>query len=199
MKLWILAFLSQNISKLGTGFVNCFSVGHRCFEQCFWSTTHFNYIFLTFGMIHCSSIGFRKKNDCLLLLMGSILTLTMPSCFLLSFYFISALHSTKQHLWILINTMSVLLDTRDHQKLFWICCQFLGKRSFCKEKHQENIEHIVLINTKNNNLSLHPRKNCQKCHCVMSATIKRKSTLTTSAFKNWTEHSVQHCHICEGI
>ena len=92
-------------------------------------------------MIHCSSIGFRKKNDCLLLLMGGILTLTIPSCFLLSFYFISALHSTKQHLWILINIMSVLVDTGDLQKLFPICCQFLGKRNFCKEKHQENRTH----------------------------------------------------------
>ena len=47
--------------------------------------------------------------------------------------------------------------------------------------------------------SLHPEKNCQKCYYVMSATIKRKSTITKGAFKNWTEHSVQHCHICEGI
>ena len=33
----------------------------------------------------------------------------------------------------------------------------------------------------------------------MSAAIKRKSTITTGAFKNWTEHSVQHCHICDRI
>ena len=164
----------------------------------FWAIAHFSYILLRFGMMY-SSIGVRKKNDCLLLLMGAILTLTILSCVLLSFYFISALHSTKQHLWILINTMSVLRNTGDLQKLFRICWQFLGKGSFCKEKHQENIEHILLINTKNNNPSLHPGKNCQKCHCVLSATIKRKSTLTTAAFKNWTEHSVQHCHICEGI
>ena len=84
--------------------------------------------------------------------------------------------------------MSVLLDAGDLQKLFRIWCQFLGKGSFCKEKHQENIEHIVSINTKNNNPSLHPRKNCQKCHCVMSATIKRKSTwrnLTFSKRGSW--------------
>ena len=34
---------------------------------------------------------------------------------------------------------------------------------------------------------------------VMSAAIKRKSTITRAAFKNWTEHSVQHCHICDRI
>ena len=33
----------------------------------------------------------------------------------------------------------------------------------------------------------------------MSAAIKRKSTITTTAFKNWTEHSVQLCHICDRI
>ena len=33
----------------------------------------------------------------------------------------------------------------------------------------------------------------------MSAAIKRKSTTTTAAFKNWTERSVQHCHICDRI
>ena len=95
--------------------------------------------------------------------------------------------------------MSVLLHTEDLQKLCRICCQFLGKGSYCKEKHQENIEHIFLINTKNDNPSLHPDKICQKCYCVMSAAIKRKSTITTAAFKNWTEHSVQHCHICDRI
>ena len=84
--------------------------------------------------------------------------------------------------------MSVLLHTEDLQKLCRICCQFLGKGSYCKEKHQENIEHIFLINTKNDNPSLHPDKICQKCYCVMSAAIKRKSTITTAAFKNWTEH-----------
>ena len=33
----------------------------------------------------------------------------------------------------------------------------------------------------------------------MSVAIKRKSTITTAAFKNWTERSVQHCHICDRI
>ena len=33
----------------------------------------------------------------------------------------------------------------------------------------------------------------------MTAAIKRKSTITTAAFKNWTEHSVQQCHICDRI
>ena len=92
--------------------------------------------------------------------------------------------------------MSVLLHTEDLQKFCRICYQFFGKGSYCKEKHQENIEHIFLINTKNDNPSLHPDKICQKCYCVMSAAIKRKSTITTAAFKNWTEHSVQYCHIC---
>ena len=47
--------------------------------------------------------------------------------------------------------MSVLLHTEDLQELCRICCQFLGKGSYCKEKHQENIEHIFLINIKNDN------------------------------------------------
>ena len=87
--------------------------------------------------------------------------------------------------------MSVLLHTEDLQKLCRICCQFLGKGSYCKEKHQENIEHIFLINIKNDNPSLHPDKICQKCYCIMTAAIKRKSIITTAALKNWTEHSVQ--------
>ena len=95
--------------------------------------------------------------------------------------------------------MSVLRHAEDLQELCRICCQFLGKGSYCKEKHQENIEHIFLINTKNDNPSLHPDKICQKCYCVMSAAIKRKSTITTTAFKNWTKHSVQLCHICDRI
>ena len=95
--------------------------------------------------------------------------------------------------------MSVLLHTEDLQKLCRTCCQFLGKDSYCKEKQRENIEHIFLINTKNNNPSLHPDKICQNFYCVTSAAIKRKSTITTAGFKNWTEHSVQHCHICDRI
>ena len=78
--------------------------------------------------------------------------------------------------------MSVLLHTEDLQKLCRICCQFLGKGSYCKEK-QENIEHIFLINIKNDNPSLHPDKICQKCYCIMTAAIKRKSTITTAASK----------------
>ena len=38
--------------------------------------------------------------------------------------------------------MSVLLHTDD-----------LGKGSYCKEKYQENIEDVFLINTKNDNPS----------------------------------------------
>ena len=102
--------------------------------------------------------------------------------------------------------MSVLLHTEDLQNLCQICCQFLGKGSYCKEKHQKDIEHIFLINVKNDNPSLHPEKIWQKCYCIMAAAIKRKSTaikrkstMTTAAFKNWAEHNVQQCHICDRI
>ena len=33
----------------------------------------------------------------------------------------------------------------------------------------------------------------------MSSAIKWKSTITTAVFKNWTEHNVQLCHICDRI
>ena len=33
----------------------------------------------------------------------------------------------------------------------------------------------------------------------MSVSIKRKNTIITAAFKSWTEHSVQHCHICDRL
>ena len=33
----------------------------------------------------------------------------------------------------------------------------------------------------------------------MFAAIKRKSTIITAAFENWTEHSVQQCRICDRI
>ena len=95
--------------------------------------------------------------------------------------------------------MSVLLHTEDLQNLCQICRQFLAKGSYCKEKHQVKIEHIFLINTKNNNPSLQPDKFWEKYCSVMSAAIKRKSTITKAAFRNWTEDSVQYCHICEWI
>ena len=91
--------------------------------------------------------------------------------------------------------MSVLLHTEDLQKLCRICCQFLGKGSYYKEKHQEIIEHIFLIHIKNDNPPLHPHKICHKCYCVMSAAIKRKSTITTTAFKNWTEQCLALPHL----
>ena len=61
------------------------------------------------------------------------------------------------------------------------------------------IEHIFLINIKNDNPSLHPNKICQKCYCIMIAAVKRKSAITTAAFKIWTEHCVQQCHVCDRI
>ena len=70
--------------------------------------------------------------------------------------------------------MSVLLHTEDLQKLCQICRQFLAKGSYCKEKHQVKIEHVFLINTKNNNPSLQPDKIGEKYCSVMSAAIKRK-------------------------
>ena len=94
---------------------------------------------------------------------------------------------------------NVFIHTEDLQKLCWICCQFLGKGSYYKEKHQENIKDIFLINIKIDNPSIHPDKICQKCYCVMSSAIKWKSTITTAVFKNWTEHNVQQCHICDRI
>ena len=33
----------------------------------------------------------------------------------------------------------------------------------------------------------------------MSTAIKRKSAITTAAFKNWTEHSFHQCHKCDRI
>ena len=33
----------------------------------------------------------------------------------------------------------------------------------------------------------------------MSTAIKKKSTITTAAFKNWTEHSFHQCHNCDRI
>ena len=91
--------------------------------------------------------------------------------------------------------MSVFLHTEGIQKLCRNCCQFLGKCSYYKEKYRENIKHISFINKKNGNLPLHPGKIYLKCYCVMTAAIKRKSTITTAAFKNWTEHSVQLSHL----
>ena len=85
--------------------------------------------------------------------------------------------------------MSVLLHTEDLQKLCQICWQFLGKGSYCTEKHQENIEHIFLINIKNDNPSLHLDKTCQKCYCIMTAAIKKMSKITTPAFKNLWQNS----------
>ena len=64
------------------------------------------------------------------------------------------------------------------------------------EKKQENMEHTFLINIKNDHPSIHLDKICRKCYCVMSTAIKRKRT---AAFKNWTEHKVQKCHICDRI
>ena len=83
----------------------------------------------------------------------------------------------------LIKTMSILLHTGDLQKLCRTCCWFLGKVVIAK-KHQENVEHIFLINTKMGIPSLHPDKICQKCYCVMAAAIKRKSTIRTYCLVN---------------
>ena len=88
--------------------------------------------------------------------------------------------------------MSVLLHILDPQNLCRICCQFFRKCSYCIEK-QESTGHIFLINVKNDNGSLHPDKICQKCYCVISTTIKSKSTIT-AAFENWTELSFQQCY-----
>ena len=108
-----------------------------------------------------------------------------------SFTYYEAL-SIKQQLWILVSAMSVLLHILDLQNLCRICCQFFRKCSYCIEK-QESIGHIFLINVKNDNGSLHPDKICQKCYCVISTTIKSKSTIT-AAFENWTELSFQQCY-----
>ena len=85
--------------------------------------------------------------------------------------------------------MSVLPHPEDLQKLCRICCQFLGKGI---AKKNINIEHIFLINTKHDSPSLHTDKIYQKCHCVMSFSVKRKSTVATAVFKRWIEYSVQH-------
>ena len=88
-------------------------------------------------------------------------------------------------------------------KIFKNCVEsaasFLGRVVIAKKKNQENIEDIFLIKTKNDNLSLHPGKIYNKCYCVMTTAMRKKSTITTAAFKIWTEHSVQHCHICGRI
>ena len=53
--------------------------------------------------------------------------------------------------------MSVLRHTEDLQKLCRICCQFLGKGSYCKEKHHENIKHFLSI--QETTILLTPRQN----------------------------------------
>ena len=95
--------------------------------------------------------------------------------------------------------MSLLLHTEDLKNCVKSAASFLERVVIAKKSIRKALNMCFLSIKKNDNPSLHPDKICQKCYCVMSAAIKRKSTITTAAFKNWTEHSVQHCHICDRI
>ena len=79
-----------------------------------------------------------------------------------------------------------------------ICCNLLGKETYCKEKYHIKILNIFLIDIKNDIPHIHPNKICHKCYSTMSISFARQSTTSISPYKNWTQHTVC-CELCERI
>ena len=55
-----------------------------------------------------------------------------------------------------------------------------------------------ILNIGSDNPQIHPKKICHKCYSAMSTAIKRKSTISTSPFSNWTQHTEKY-EICERV
>ena len=57
---------------------------------------------------------------------------------------------------------------------------------------------MYFININSDNPQIHPKKICHQYYSVMSTAIKRKSTISTSPFNNWTGHAEKY-EISEGV
>ena len=187
MRSWIWAFLSQNISKLGHRICKFFSLGHGQYFSFLLSHSPFHLHFFKVWHDTFFKHRFQGKNDCLRLLMAATLSLTMPSCFLLSFTSFQLYH---HQLYFILKTSKNCVES---------AASFLGRVVIPKKNIRKTLN-IYFLSTQKTTIGPYTQTKFSRNATVLCLLLlKGRAQITRAAFKNWTEHSVQHCHICDRI
>ena len=81
-------------------------------------------------------------------------------------------------------------------KLYRIFWNMVGKKKYELKKYTESIENHLYINIKIYDNVLYPEYMSQKCHLLMTLSMKRKTTIKLTPFRGWDPHST-NCQICD--
>ena len=72
----------------------------------------------------------------------------------------------------------------------------VGKKKYELKKYTESIENHLYINIKIYDNVLYPEYMSQKCHLLMTLSMKRKTTIKLTPFRGLDPHST-NCQICD--